>query len=149
VRYAVENARLKALSAFDRVRAGFVVGVDTVVVVKDVILGKPETVADARAMLVLLSGRTHAVVSGVAVAVKPGDRVLTGSETSMVTFRELQEKEIQRYVASGEPLDKAGAYAIQGLAASFITRVSGSYLNIVGLPAYGLLVLLDKAGFRS
>ncbi len=148
-RYAVGNARGKALSVLHRVSGGIAIGVDTVVVLDDAVLGKPKTKCEARDMLETLSGRTHSVVSGIAVARKPGMKVLVDSEISRVTFRQITEREVQTYVASGEPLDKAGAYAIQGRASRFVTEVSGCYLNIVGLPVCRLLVLLERVGFQA
>ena len=111
-----------------------VLGADTVVVANHEILGKPVGPEDATRMLRLLSGVTHRVITGVCL-VRASDHVeaLT-HETTFVTFRPLDEDEIQSYLASGEPFDKAGAYGIQGLASKFVTRVEGCYFNVVGLP---------------
>jgi septum formation protein len=110
----------------------FVLGADTVVVVDGEILGKPVDREDALRMLRRLSGREHEVVTGICLLA--GDRVAEDAESTRVRFRELSEEEIAEYVASGEPMDKAGAYAIQGLASKFIDRVEGCYFNVVGLP---------------
>jgi len=119
-----------------------VLGADTEVVVEGEILGKPRDAEDAARMLRLLSGRTHRVITGVCLA-RPPDRVdALDHETTLVTFRCLDDHEIYGYVRSGEPFGKAGAYAIQGLASRFVTRIDGCYFNVVGLPValvYGLL----------
>ena len=109
-----------------------VLGADTTVVVEGDILGKPANDAEAGAMLRRLSGRGHQVLTG--VCLRRGERCLAGVETTEVWFDPLREAEIAAYVASGEPRDKAGAYAIQGRAARFIPRINGSYSNVVGLP---------------
>lgn len=109
-----------------------VLAADTVVVVDGTVLGKPADAADAAAMLRRLSGRTHEVLTGVAVA--RGDRVEVVVERTAVTFAELDDAEIAAYVGTGEPLDKAGAYGIQGRGGNFVTRIEGSYDNVVGLP---------------
>ncbi len=115
-----------------------VLGADTTVTLDNAILGKPENAADAARMLRLLSGRTHRVITGVAVATAEGTEV--AAEATAVRFLTLSEEEISAYVASGEPMDKAGAYAIQGRAARWIPRIEGCYFNVVGLP----LALVDS-----
>ena len=117
-----------------------VLGADTVVVVDGEILGKPSDAADAARMLRRLSGREHQVITGVCLVVSGQCSVV--SETTSVTMSEISEKEIADYVASGEPMDKAGAYAIQGVASRWIPRIEGDYSNVVGLPvalAWGML----------
>jgi len=148
-RYAVACAKAKALSVAERIGAGIVVGVDTVVVCGRRMLGKPRSKAEARRMLKLLSGRTHSVVSGVAIVRMPGRGLLTATETTSVTFRDLDEAEIEEYVAGPEPYDKAGAYGIQEQAAIFVSRVSGCLLNVIGLPVPLMLELLRKSGWRT
>lgn len=147
-RYAVACAKAKALSVAERTGTGFVIGVDTVVVCGKQILGKPRSRAEARRMLGMLSGRTHSVVSGVAIVRMPGQKVFTASQTTQVTFRKLGAEEIEQYVAGPEPYDKAGAYGIQEQAGIFVSRVSGCLLNVIGLPVPLLLGLLSKAGWR-
>ena len=109
-----------------------VVAADTIVVCEGKVLGKPRDEADAAAMLRLLSGRNHQVMTG--VTVRSGQNSRTFTEVTDIHFRELTEKEIHAYVASGEPMDKAGSYGIQGGAALFCTRMVGDYYNVMGLP---------------
>jgi len=111
-----------------------VLGADTVVVANSEVLGKPTDAADAARMLRALSGATHRVITGVSLVSAPDRVEAVRAETTLVTFRRLDEKEIADYVASGEPFDKAGAYGIQGLASKFVTRIEGCYFNVVGLP---------------
>ena len=115
-------------------------GADTVVVVGREILGKPADEADARRMLRRLAGREHVVMTGICLRSAGG--VVEDAESTRVRFQQLSEQEIDAYVASGEPLDKAGAYAIQGLASKFIDRVEGCYFNVVGLPVANVYALL-------
>jgi septum formation protein len=120
-----------------------VLGADTAVVSEGNILGKPVNAADARRMLQLLSGRTHAVLTGLAAVTRKG--VTSEVEITQVTFNVLKDAEIADYIASGEPLDKAGAYAIQGYAARWIPRIEGCYFNVVGLPIARTITLLAEA----
>ncbi len=147
-RYAVACAKAKALSVAERAGTGFVIGVDTVVVCGNQILGKPRSRAEARKMLNMLSGRTHSVISGLAVVRMPERRVLTASETTVVSFRQLGATEVEEYVAGPEPYDKAGAYGIQEQAGIFVSQVAGCLLNVVGLPVPLLLEMLRKSGWR-
>jgi septum formation protein len=152
-RLAVELARSKAWDVLDRTReddpAGIlcVVGADTVVAIGARVYGKPRDAADARRILGELSGRTHQVITGVAVLwSQPG---LPAEETAFpvsteVTFRTLDAREIQAYIATGEPLDKAGAYAVQGIGALLIQEVWGDYPNVVGLPISRLAAVLRR-----
>jgi septum formation protein len=141
--YARRVARDKALDVAARAHPGSVVlGADTIVLSDGEILGKPSDPADAARMLRMLSGVSHEVITAVCLVRAPAEVVALTHETTAVTFRALDEEEIARYVASGEPLDKAGAYGIQGLACKFVTRIEGCYFNVVGLPialVYGLL----------
>ena len=118
-----------------------VLGADTTVTLDNQILAKPEDAADAERMLRTLSGRTHQVMTGVAVVT--ADRVEVAAEVTAVQFLTLSDEEIAAYVATGEPMDKAGAYAIQGCAARWIPRVEGCYFNVVGLPLSLVTTLLD------
>jgi septum formation protein len=128
-----------------------VLGADTTVTLDNHILAKPEDEADARRMLGILSGRTHRVITGVAVATGAGSqaRCQVAAEVTAVRFLTLSAEEIAAYVATGEPMDKAGAYAIQGRAARWIPRIEGDYFNVVGLPLALLASMLDGLGIRS
>jgi len=133
--FARRAARDKAMQVAASSPSGSIVlGADTVVVIDGETLGKPSDREDATRMLRLLSGRTHQVHTGICLVRAPDEIAALKHETTLVTFRELDEEEIRNYVESGEPLDKAGAYAIQGLASKFVTRISGCYSNVVGLP---------------
>ncbi|MFY9675053.1 MAG: Maf family protein [Terriglobales bacterium] len=121
-----------------------VLGADTVVVIDNQILNKPVDAADAARMLRLLSGRTHQVITGVCLAFRGQSEI--ASETTSVTMSEISEKEIAAYVATGEPMDKAGAYAIQGMASRWIPRIEGDYSNVVGLPIARVYQMLQRAG---
>lgn len=133
--FALRAAREKALAvAASAASDSLVLGADTVVVVNDTLLGKPADSDDAARMLRLLSGTTHRVITGVCLVRAPGQIEGSRRETTRVTFRPLDDREIRDYVSSGEPFDKAGAYGIQGLASKFVTRIEGCYFNVVGLP---------------
>ena len=120
-----------------------VLGSDTAVVIDQTILGKPRDRDDAVGMLLTLSGRTHEVLTGVAVV---SDRTRYALNVSRVSFRSVSEAEAAAYWATGEPADKAGGYAVQGLAAAFIERIEGSYSGIMGLPLFETLQLLEQIG---
>ena len=137
--YVTRLAREKA----NAVRHSFdewVLGADTVVVIDESVLEKPGSLEEAANMLRRLAGRTHEVITGFCLLTPEAARV--GYETTRVEFQALTENEIQDYVASGEPFDKAGGYAIQGLASKFITRIEGCYFNVVGLPVSRVYQLL-------
>jgi len=123
-----------------------VLGADTCVVSDGHILGKPTNAEDARRMLQLLSGRTHTVLTGIAAASR--GKILSDVEITQVTFNILPETEIARYIGTGEPLDKAGAYGIQGYAARWIPRIEGCFFNVVGLPIARTITLLDEASAK-
>ena len=120
-----------------------VLGADTTVVCGGEILAKPESAADARRMLRLLSGRTHQVLTGVAAATREG--VVSAVESTEVVFAEIPEAELERYCATAEPLDKAGAYGIQGYAARWIPRIEGDYFNVMGLPIARVVRLVEQS----
>jgi septum formation protein len=153
VHCAERLAREKALAVSQTNPDQWVLGADTIVVVDDAILGKPCDAEDAARMLRLLSGRTHAVITGVCV-VEPAasgqspvaSTINTSSETTLVTFCEVSEDKIREYVATGEPMDKAGAYAIQGIASRWIPRIEGDYSNVVGLPMALVYRMLRERG---
>lgn len=119
-----------------------VLGADTCVVSDGHVLGKPTDTADARRMLELLSGRTHAVLTGLAAV--SASKTARDVEITQVTFQQLTDRDIAQYITTGEPLDKAGAYAIQGFAARWIPRIEGCYFNVVGLPIARTIALLEE-----
>lgn len=153
ISYVTRLAREKAQAMFHDLSAGSeenvapegepiaVLGADTTVTLDNHILGKPEDAADAARMLRMLSGRTHHVMTGVALVT--AKRVEVAAEVTAVRFLTLSEEEIAAYVATSEPMDKAGAYAIQGYAARWIPRVEGCYFNVVGLPLALVATLLE------
>ena len=124
-----------------------VLGGDTVVTLDGEILGKPSGPEDAEAMLLRLAGRTHNVASGLALVLPSGD-IRSGVSTTEVTFRHFSPEVAQAYVATGEPLDKAGAYGIQGLGAVLVTEIRGDYYSVVGLPVALLLRLFEESGWE-
>lgn len=126
-----------------------IIGADTIVVLDGEILGKPKDAADALSMLGLLQGRAHEVMTGVAVLDGSTGRSKTAGSVTRVFMKPLGADRISRYVATGEPLDKAGAYGIQGLAAGFVERIEGCYFNVVGLPVSLLGDLLADFGVRT
>ena len=137
-------AREKASAVARQRPQDVVLGADTVVVIDNQILGKPRDAKDAARMLRLLSGREHRVITGVALVVN--GQWFVASEITSVTFSEITEKEIADYVATGEPMDKAGAYAIQGIASRWIPRIEGDYSNVVGLPVALVWRMLREQG---
>jgi septum formation protein len=148
-------ARGKALAVSQSRPRDCVLGADTIVVVDDAILGKPRDADDAARMLRMLSGRTHAVITGVCLvspvvsgqgSVASEADLVAASETTLVTFCELSDDEIRDYVVTGEPMDKAGAYAIQGIASRWIPRIEGDYSNVVGLPVALVYRMLRERG---
>jgi septum formation protein len=149
--FATRLAREKAEEVFARLPSPtapvMVLGADTVVVCDGEVMGKPADAAEATRMLLLLSGRTHQVVTGVAVVWASGSAEVA-AELTQVTMRTLCPQEVADYVASGEPMDKAGAYAIQGYAGRWIPRIHGCYFNVVGLPLSLVTSLLEGAELR-
>ena len=144
VRLAEEKARHAAREVRD---SAIVVGADTLVVVDGEVLAKPVDEQDARRMLRLLSGRGHRVITGVVALRLPDGAMRRAAEATTVTFAPLTEREIEDYVATGEPMDKAGAYGIQERAGRFITRIEGCYFNVVGLPLARLYAMLRELGW--
>ncbi len=143
-------ARDKALAVAALAGQGtFILGADTVVASNGEILGKPDSPVDARRMLRTLSGATHRVMTGVCVVRAPQTVEAWTHETTFVTFRKLDPEEIESYVASGEPFDKAGGYGIQGLASRFVTRIEGCYFNVVGLPVPLVYDIFKKISQRE
>jgi septum formation protein len=128
-------------------RETLIIGADTIVVLDGQILGKPTSEAHAKDMLTMLQGRTHEVYTGLCVLRILDRREIVGHSRTEVTMRPLSREEITRYVNSGEPLDKAGAYAIQGLGSTIVTRISGDYFTVVGLPLYLLADFFQQLGW--
>ncbi len=145
-RYAERLAREKASAIALPDPDLITIGADTVVVVNRKVLGKPSDAADAARMLGMLSGREHTVIT--AVAVSRGRKLRSAVEEVRVKFRRLREDEIEAYIATGEPMDKAGAYGIQGFGATIVERVEGDYFAVMGLPLARLVGLMRDVGVR-
>lgn len=149
VREAVQALALaKARAVAGRVGLAVVLGADTAVVLAGKVFGKPESPEDARRMLRALRGREHEVITAVALVEAPSGRAETAAVVSRVLMREYSEAEIEAYVASGEPFDKAGAYAVQAAAGALVAKVDGCYTNVVGLPLTTTRRLLLGSGLR-
>lgn len=148
VRHAVQSASSKARSVAETIDNGLVIGADTIVVKGGMILGKPANQEKAAEMLGMLSGCTHTVITGLCVLDAQSGRSLTAAECTEVRFLELSSETIQRYVATGEPMDKAGAYGIQGMGALLVEGIQGCYYNVVGLPLVRLSLLLKDFGIN-
>lgn len=143
----VQIAQKKA-AAIEWSKPALIIGADTVVVMCNDILVKPANGEEARAMLQLLSGKKHEVYTGICVILNaPEPRSLSAVEKTEVSFGPLGAEEIESYIASGEPMDKAGAYGIQGSASAFIESIYGDYNNVVGLPLYRLVQLVRRLGY--
>lgn len=147
-RRAQSLALQKALAVAQGHDTGLVLGADTIVAIDGQILGKPKGEADARTMLVMLSGKWHSVYTGIALVNAENMLVSTDYEESSVKFKTLAFDEIDRYVKTGEPMDKAGAYGIQGKGSIFVEGIKGCYFNIVGLPLFKLNCMLQKYGIN-
>lgn len=142
--YAERLARAKAEALAATSPDALVIGADTIVVIDDLVLGKPKDVGDAERMLGMLNGRSHTVMT--AVAVVYGGRTVSAVELVDVTFRPLGDEEIRSYVATGEPMDKAGAYGIQGYGATIVRRIDGDYFAVMGLSLVQLVALMAEVG---
>ena len=148
IRLAEAKARAVAESLDPNISA-IVIGADTTVELNGQIFAKPRGAEDAREMLASFSGRTHKVLTGICALRLPDKMTNSAVESTAVTFAALAPTEIESYVASGEPFDKAGGYAIQGLAGRFIPRIEGCYFNVVGLPLARLYALLSELGWQE
>lgn len=142
--YCERLARAKATVIADANRDALVVGADTIVVIDGLILGKPQDAGEAERMLGMLSGRSHTVMTAVAVSLE--GKLVSGVEIVDVTFLPIHENEIRSYVATGEPMDKAGAYGIQGYGATIVRRIDGDYFAVMGLSLVRLVSLLREVG---
>lgn len=145
--HAERLAREKVLEVRNNHPESLVLAGDTVVVLGGEVLGKPRDAEDAVDMLLSLAGRTHTVVSGLALAF-PHETILSGRASTEVTFRFFDKSQARRYVATGEPMDKAGSYGIQGMGSALVQEIRGDYHNVVGLPLPLLLDLLREGGIR-
>lgn len=139
-------AERKAAEVASRYSDGLIIGADTIVALGDEVMGKPKDEADARRMLIRLGGHTHQVYTGIAVIDVASATRRLEFECTQVTMRPIALDEIERYIATGEPTDKAGAYAIQGKACLFVSRIEGCYFNVVGLPLHRLNAMLREFG---
>ncbi len=146
VAHVLRLSREKAAEVARREEGTFFVGADTIVLCDDEIMGKPRDNDDAARMLAKLSGRTHQVITGFTVLERESGRMINRAIGTDVTFTSLSQGEIDAYVATGCPLDKAGAYAIQGGAAYMVERIDGSYTNVVGLPLCEVVAALRELG---
>jgi septum formation protein len=145
--YTIRIARAKVIAVAREREAGLVIGADTVVVLDGLLIGKPESPADAHRLLRQLSGRWHAVLTGVALYDVETRREVADYEKTLVKFAQLTDSEIDWYVRTGEPMDKAGAYGIQGLGGLFIDEIAGNYYNVVGLPIPLVYRLARRLGY--
>lgn len=145
------EAKVRAAAALldTDTRVGIVIGADTAVELDGEIFGKPRNAEEARQMLTKLSGRTHRVLTGIFLLRLPDGAIRSGIEKTAVTFTPLSREEIDAYVESAEPLDKAGAYAVQGIAGRYIPKIDGCYFNVVGLPLARLYAYLEELGWRD
>lgn len=144
--HVIYSAYMKAKDIADKYPEAIVIGADTIVTVRNQILGKPENQGDAARMLQMLSGKTHQVYTGISVIGNGNE--YKDCECTDVIFRNLSDELISRYIATGEPMDKAGAYAIQGKGSVLICSINGCYFNVVGLPVYKLSLLLERIGIH-
>ena len=143
---AIENAKLKVQSVAAKNPDAVVIGADTIVVLNGEIFGKPDGVKGAEEMLARLANKKHEVITGLAICA--GGKIFTDYEVTEVYFGEMTAEEIHEYVATGEPLDKSGSYALQGGATKFIEKIHGDWSNVVGLPIYRLRKLAQTAGIK-
>jgi septum formation protein len=145
--YITRLARAKVIAVARKRDSGLVIGADTIVVLDGRVLGKPEDEEDAERMLRQLSGRWHAVMTGVALYDIATRREVADYDKTLVRFAQLTDREIEWYVKSGEPSDKAGAYGIQGLGSLFVEEIAGNYFNVVGLPLPLVYRLARRLGY--
>lgn len=144
---AIKNAAFKAETVAKKYFVeDVVIGADTIVTLNGKIFGKPKDKSDAKKMLCELAGKKHRVITGIAIYTE--GKIFTDAESTEVFFGEMTDEEISEYVATGEPLDKSGSYALQGSAAKFIEKINGDWSNVVGLPLYRLRLLAKSAGIR-
>ncbi len=145
----IHNAIGKAQEVARHYKDALIIGVDTVVAFQDNIINKPKDIEDAKRILRLLSNTTHRVISGICVIDAKKHKAITAIEQTLVTIDKLEESDIESYVNSGEGVDKAAGYAIQGIGSLFVKKIEGDYFNVVGLPIFRLRKLLKKAGIKN
>lgn len=148
-RLAIAKARAAADELLDTAETTFVIGADTTVVAEGELLEKPADAKDAYRMLRLMSGKRHEVLTGVSVVVLPEGQSVNFMDRTRVQLVELSEQEIDEYVSTGEPFDKAGGYGIQGIAGRFVTRVEGCYFNVIGMPLSRVWLALRSLGWKD
>lgn len=142
--HVLELAQKKALKVAEKIKSGLIIGADTIVVLNNIILGKPKDAKQAKEILRQLSDRTHTVYTGFAIVEKPSGEMVSEFEKTLVSFRKLADEEIVRYIQSGSPLDKAGGYGIQDQGALFVEKIDGCFYNVMGLPVTKLYQALGK-----
>lgn len=140
---AIENAKIKAQAVYDKNPNDIIIGADTIVTLDGKIFGKPKNPSDAENMLAKLAGKRHQVITGLAICAN--GKIFTDYEVTEVFFGDMTPDDIKNYVATGEPLDKSGSYALQGGATKFIEKIHGDWSNVVGLPVYRLRKLAQTA----
>lgn len=144
---AIHNAKIKAQDVFNKNPGEIVIGADTIVVLNGKIFGKPQNPADAEQMLAQLAGKKHEVITGLAI-IRSDGKIFNDYDITEVFFGSMTSQDIKNYVATGEPLDKSGSYALQGGATKFIEKINGDWSNVVGLPVYRLRKLAQNAGIN-
>jgi septum formation protein len=142
--YALVLAKLKVESVRRQIRKGIIIGMDTIVVMGKKILGKPKNRVQAKRIITMLSGKTHDVITGIYLLQLPNGRIAKGYELTKVKFRKITNLEIEQYIKTKEPYDKAGAYGIQGKAGLFVESIKGCYFNVVGFPVAKFLKLYSQ-----
>lgn len=143
---AIQNAEGKALEIAKNHKYAYILGVDTLGAYQHHILGKPKDLDDAKRILKILNGTTHEVISGMCLIDTEQDRKISHAEKTYVTFGKMSDHEIDEYLKSGESMDKAAAFAIQGLGSLFIEKIEGDYFNVVGLPMFRLMQMFKELG---
>ncbi len=144
--YVRTLADAKCLDIAEKYADSWVIGADTIVLIDDMILGKPKSRSEAREMICRLSGQTHKVLTGYAICCIAQNKFISDAVTTEVVFKQLTDKEIEWYIHTKEPFDKAGAYAIQGLGTFLVKKINGSYTNVVGLPVCEVIEYLIREG---
>jgi nucleoside triphosphate pyrophosphatase len=149
LRVAIEKGRIAAETVAEAQNPAIIIAADTAVALGAHVFGKPASLESARSMLRTLSGQTHQVLTGLCLLTRPENREVSQVEITKVTFAELREPEIETYLVSGEPFDKAGAYGIQGIGGRYVTGIEGCYFNVMGLPLSRLWSALRSLGWTD